>query len=257
MSRIETIGRATLYLGDCRDILPNLGGVDAIICDLPYGTTQNKWDSIIPLYELWPLYDRLCSGAVVLTAAQPFTSRLILSNEEMFKYSMVWRKSRPTGFLNAKLQPLRAHEDICVFYRKQPVYNPQFGTGKPNHVSRQPIERSKSSSSNYGQQYTVTEEYTNRKYPTSVLDFAPVSPTDVMHPTEKPVALMEYLVSTFTNAGQCVLDNCMGSGTTGVAAVQMGRDFIGIEREERYFDIACKRIEQAQRQGDLFIGSAA
>lgn len=252
--RVETIGRATLYLGDCREVLPTLGKVDAVICDLPYGTTQNAWDSVIPLPELWCEYARLCSGAIVLTAAQPFTSRLVLSNEALFRYSLVWRKSRPTGFLNAKLQPLRAHEDICVFYQERPVYNPQFTIGKPNHVSRAPVERVKGGSDNYGQQYTVIEEYTDRKYPISVLDFAPVSPTDVVHPTEKPVALMEYLVSTYTNEGQCVLDNCMGSGTTGVAAVQMGRDFIGIEREERYFDIACRRIEEAQRQADLFIG---
>lgn len=251
------IGRAKLACGDCRDILPTLGKVDAVICDLPYGTTQNPWDCPIPFEELWLEYSRICSGAIVLNAAQPFTSALINSNRDLFRYTMVWHKSRPTGFLNAKLQPLRAHEDICVFYRKQPTYNPQFTTGRPNHVSKSGGARIKSGSTNYGQQYAITEEHTNRKYPTSVLSFAPVSPTDVHHPTEKPVALMEYLVSTFSNQGHTVLDNTMGSGTTGVAAVQMGRDFIGIEREERYFEIACRRIEEAQRQGDLFIESAA
>ena len=257
MWREETIGRARLICADCRDVLPTLGKVDAVVCDLPYGTTQNDWDSVIPLDILWREYERTCSGAIILTAAQPFTSELILSNRAMFRYCMIWRKSRPTGFLNAKLQPLRAHEDICVFYRKQPVYNPQFSIGRPNHVSRTPVERVKAGSDNYGQQYSVTEEFTERKYPTTVLDFAPVSPTDVVHPTEKPVTLMDYLIRTFSNEGHTVLDNCMGSGTTGVAAVQMGRYFIGIEREERYFDIACERIRKAQLQGDLFIEGAA
>lgn len=252
--RVETIGRATLYLGDCLEVLPTLPNVDAVICDLPYGTTQNKWDCPLPLDELWGEYRRLCQGAVVLTAAQPFTTRLIASNEAGFRYSWVWHKSRPTGFLNAKHQPLRAHEDVCVFYDAQPTYNPQFGIGASNHVSSKP--RAKGRSENYGAQYEITEEVTDRKYPTSVLPFTAISPTDGVHPTQKPVALMEYLVLTYTDPANLVLDNCMGSGTTGVAAVGLDRDFIGIEREERYFDIACKRIDEAQRQGSLF-GEAA
>lgn len=252
-----TIGRAKLYLGDCRDILPTLGKVDAVICDLPYGTTQNKWDCLLPLGELWASYRRICSGAVILTAAQPFTTRLIASNESGFRYSWVWHKSRPTGFLNAKLQPLRAHEDVCVFYDAQPTYNPQFGEGSANHVSKSGIARIKGRSENYGAQYEIVEEVTERKYPTTVLPFSAVSPTDVVHPTQKPVSLMEYMVRTYTNAGDIVLDNCMGSGTTGVAAVQLGRQFIGIEREPKYFEIACDRIDKAQRQGDFFIDGEA
>ena len=251
--REVTIGRARLLLGDCREVLPTLGRVDAVVCDLPYGTTQNKWDCPLPLDELWREYRRLCVGAVILTSAQPFTSRLIASNETGFRYSWVWHKSRPTGHMNAKLQPLRAHEDVCVFYDRQPTYNPQFGVGSVNHVSKSAKPRTKTQSDNYGAQYEVVEEVTERKYPTSVLPFPVISPTDVVHPTQKPVALMEYLVRTYTNPGDLVLDNCMGSGTTGVAAVQMGRDFIGVEREERYFDIACRRIEEAQKQSDLFI----
>ncbi|RXR28938.1 DNA-methyltransferase [Sphingobium fluviale] len=257
MSNPVTIGNAELWLGDCRDILPTLGKVDAVICDLPYGTTQNKWDCPLPLDELWREYRRVCSGAVILTAAQPFTARLVASNESGFRYSWVWHKSRPTGFLNAKLQPLRAHEDICVFYDAQPIYNPQYGFGAPNHVSKSGKPRTKGRSENYGAQYEIVEEDTERKYPTTVLSFPAISPTDVLHPTQKPVGLMEYMARTYTDFGGVILDNCMGSGTTGVAAVQMGRKFIGIEREPKYFDIACKRIEEAQRQGDMFINGAA
>lgn len=236
-----------LMQGDCLELMRNLpdASVDMILCDLPYGTTQNKWDSVIPLDALWAEYRRISRGAIVLTAAQPFTSVLVGSNLAQFKYTWVWQKSRPTGHMNAKKQPLREHEDVCVFYARQPTYNPQFTKGKPNHVSKNAQPRVKSHSSNYGAQYEVVEELTDRKYPKTILPFTVVSPTDILHPTQKPVALMEYLVRTYTNEGDTVLDNCMGSGTTGVACMNTGRRFIGMEMDAGYFEIARGRIHQA------------
>lgn len=235
--------------GDCLDVMQTLpsASVDLILCDLPYGTTQNKWDSIIPLDRLWAEYWRIAkpNAAIVLTATQPFSSALVMSDQRRFKYEWIWRKSRVTGVLNAKRQPLRTHEVVLVFYRDQPTYNPQgledcnrrTGTG---HVSGK-------SSANYGGiKQTDDNRYlqTQTGYPRSVLDIASIGST--VHPTQKPVALMEYLIRTYTNPGDTVLDNCMGSGTTGVAAVQTGRKFIGIERDPDYFAICQKRIGEAR-----------
>jgi site-specific DNA-methyltransferase (adenine-specific) len=250
----------TLHLGDCRDVIPTFyaaGAVDAVIADLPYGTTQNKWDSVLPLGELWKLYwlAAKSDAAIVLTSAQPFTTALISSQIEHFRYGWIWQKSRPTGHMNAKKQPMREHEDVCVFYRDQPTYNPQFTVGKPNHVGSK--ARVKSPSGNYGKQYEVTEELTTRKYPKTILPFPVVSPTHVVHPTQKPLALMQYMVRTYTDEGQVVLDNTMGSGTTGVAAVSEARRFIGIEIELKYFDIARRRISEALARADLFLDRPA
>lgn len=237
--------KINLQYGDCLELMQDIAdqSIDLILCDLPYGTTQNKWDAVIPLEDLWCAYNRICRGAVVLTAAQPFTSALVMSNVNDFKYQWVWQKSRPTGHMNAKKQPLREHEDICVFYRKQPTYNPQMTKGKPNHVNSNP--KVKSSSDNYGMQYEVAEKVTDEKYPKTILPFKVLSPTHVQHPTQKPVELMEYLIETYTNEGDTVLDNCMGSGTTGVACVSTGRNFIGIEQDFKYFRIARQRIKEA------------
>jgi site-specific DNA-methyltransferase (adenine-specific) len=210
--------------------------VDLILCDLPYGTTQNKWDSVIPFDELWEAYGRVVKkdGAIVLTAAQPFTSTLIISNLKDFKYCWVWKKSKPTGHLNAKKQPLRNTEDVVVFYKSQPTYNPQ-GT-RPTDVMV-----SRTNRGNYGECSKTTRQ-TVTGYPTTVLEF----PTENgAHPTQKPVALMEYLIRTYTNEGDLVLDNTMGSGTTGVASMNTNRRFIGIETDPGYFQIAEKRIEEA------------
>ncbi|EKN3733730.1 site-specific DNA-methyltransferase [Yersinia enterocolitica] len=236
-----------LMHGDCLELMKEIpdASVDMVLCDLPYGTTQNKWDSVIDLVSLWEQYKRISRGAIVLNSAQPFTSVLACSNLAQFKYAWVWQKSRPTGHMNAKKQPMREHEEICVFYGRQPTYNPQFTTGKPNHVSKSAKPRVKSHSENYGAQYEIVEEVTVRKYPKTILSFTVVSPTDILHPTQKPVKLMEYLIRTYTNEGMTVLDNCMGSGTTGVACVNTGRKFIGIELDKNYFDIARKRIEGA------------
>lgn len=236
-----------LFLADCFDVMPTLQerSVDLVLADLPYGTTQNKWDTIIPLAALWEQYWRVVkpNGAIVLMSAQPFTSALVMSNPKHFRYDWVWQKSRPSGHMNAKKQPLREHESACVFYQSQPTYNPIFTSGKPNHVNSKP--KVKSDSTNYGQQYELVEEITDRKYPKTILPFSVLSPTDVVHPTQKPVPLMEYFVRTYTNPGDLVLDNCMGSGSTGIAAVRNGRRFIGIEKDPNYFEIATDRINGA------------
>lgn len=222
-----------LIHGDCLEVMKSIpdGSVDLILCDLPYGTTQNKWDSIIDLPSLWREYNRISRGPVVLTCAQPFTSALITSNLNKFKYCWIWKKSKPTGHLNAKKQPLRNTEDIAVFYANQPTYNPQ-GT-RPTDVMV-----SRTNRGNYGECSKTTRQ-TVTGYPTTILEFA--TETGV-HPTQKPVALMEYLIKTYTNEGDVVMDNCMGSGTTGVACINTGRIFIGIEKDDGYFEIAKKRI---------------
>lgn len=230
--------------GDCFDamaLLPD-ASIDMVLCDLPYGTTQNKWDSVLPLDRLWAEYWRVAkpNAAIVLTAAQPFTSVLICSALAQFRYEWIWRKSRPTGQLNAKREPLRDKEDVAVFYRKPPIYNPQMGVGKPNHVSGKP--RMKSASANWGQQYEIVEEKTDKKYPRAVLDFPSLNPIGQIHPTQKPVALFEYLIRTYTDEGAVVLDNTAGSGTTAVAAHRCGRDAIVIERDPVYFDKMVARL---------------
>lgn len=230
-----------LYNGDCLEILPTLeaGSVDMVLCDLPYGTTQNKWDSVIPLEPLWREYWRVVkpNGAVILTAAQPFTSALVMSQDRAFKYEWIWQKEAGTGLLNAKKQPLRDHESALVFYRKQCTYNPQWGDGKP-YTAKKGGE-----TANYNASGSVVTESDGRRYPKTVLKFS--RDKSKSHPTQKPVALMEYLIRTYTNEGETVLDNTMGSGSTGVAARNTGRRFIGIERDPGYFAIAEQRINGA------------
>lgn len=248
----------TLYLGDCLEVMGKLpaASVDMIAADLPYGTTQNKWDSIIPLDALWAHYWRILkpNGAVVLTASQPFTSALVMSDPESFRYDWTWRKSNVSGFLNAKKMPLRQHEDILVFCQGKTVpYNPQL-FAKP---SKRSAQKTVGSSGSYGEYKegvfrTIPDEM---GYPRSVVDFSTAyhAREAGLHPTQKPVALFEYLIRTYTNPGDVVLDNTMGSGTTGVAAVNLGRKFIGIEIEPKYFDIACRRIQAALDAPDMFV----
>jgi DNA modification methylase len=243
-----------LHLGDCLELMREIpdGSVDMILCDLPYGTTQNQWDSVIPFPDLWAEYRRIAkpSAAIVLTSAQPFTSALVMSNPAEFKYQWVWNKSKVTGVLNAKKQPLRNHEDVLVFYRRQPTYNPQGLTafGKRRDIGS---KRNGGTSENYGA-ISKTEDgnyfQESTGYPRSVLEIASEGKT--VHPTQKPVALMEYLVRTYTTEGQVVLDNCMGSGTTGVACANTGRKFIGIEKDAAYFEIARHRIDTALAAND-------
>jgi len=232
-----------LRLGDCLEVMETLAtaSVDLILCDLPYGTTQNKWDSVIPFEPLWAHYARVCGGAVVLTASQPFTSAVVLSNPRDFRYAWVWEKSNATGHLNAKRMPMKLHEDVLVFSRDAARYNPQglLPYGK--------VTKRGNNGGNFGASGTENlQEFTN--YPRSILRFA--NDPKPVHPTQKPVALMEYLIRTYTNEGDTVLDNCMGSGTTGVACVTTNRRFIGIERDVDYFSIASARIAEAKN--DLF-----
>jgi len=231
-----------LILGDSVEAMMTLPAhsVDLILCDLPYGTTECKWDSIIPFPKLWEAYDHVAkeNAAIVLTACQPFTSALIMSNIKMFKSSWIWVKTNATGFANAKKQQLRVYEDIAVFYKKQPVYNPQ-GIVK----LAEPRVRTKETGEIMGRtgfKDGYQQEYTN--YPKNVLSF----PSERgFHPTQKPIPLMAYLIETYTNPGALVLDNCMGSGTTGLACVQTGRDFIGIDNDPKYYAIAEERITSA------------
>lgn len=247
----------TLYHGGCLDILPTLavGSVDMVLCDLPYGTTACKWDVVIPFAPLWEQYRRVVkrNGAIVLFGSQPFTSLLITSNLPMFRYEWVWVKQRATLFQHANKMPLKRHENIAVFYRWLPTYNPQYGQGKP-YVDKR-TTRSGMAGLLVGHAETVKTPVFNdgRRYPTSVVDIGHNNEPNY-HPTQKPVALCEYLIRTYTNEGEVVLDNTMGSGTTGVAAVNTGRDFIGIEKDAQYFGIANDRIEAAQsaaRQLDM------
>ena len=222
-----------LFEGDCLDILPRFPDccVDMVLCDLPYGTTQNKWDSLIPLEPLWEQYRRVLkpNGVVVLTAQGVFTAKLILSNEAWFKYKIVWEKSKPTNFLNAKKQPLRKHEDVCVFYARQPAYHPQMSQGEPYDKG----VRKNQLSGSYGDFMPARVKSEGARYPTDVVYFKTAeSEGSVWHPTQKPVELGRYLVRTFTEPGALVLDNAFGSGSFLVAAVMEGRRYAGIERNQ-------------------------
>lgn len=232
-----------LMRGDCLERMKEIpdGSVDMILCDLPYGTTQNKWDSVIPFDVLWLEYRRICKGAVVLTAAQPFSSALVMSNPECFKYEWVWVKSKITGVLNAKRMPVRKHEQILVFSDRPTVYNAQ------GLIAKGTVTKQGGNSENYGNRSAAqyVQEWTN--WPRDVLEIPSEGKT--VHPTQKPVALMEYLIRTYTNEGDVVLDNCMGSGTTGVACKNLNRNFIGIGLDPDYFAIAEKRIQEAQDNG--------
>ena len=216
--------------------------IDAIICDLPYGSTRNSWDIVIPFDKLWNQYERVIkeNGAIVLFGQGMFTSALMQSNPKMWRYNLIWQKTQPTGFLNAARMPLRSHEDICVFYKKLPVYNPIMTKGK-RKVSSAFSKRNCVQTSNYGS-HALTDYDSDQRYPTSVLCFAKDVQMSSIHPTQKPVALIEWLVKTFTNPGAVVMDNCMGSGTTAIACLESGRKYIGFEIEEKYFQSIQKRI---------------
>ena len=238
---LDIKNKVQLYKGDCLEIMKDIPdkSVDMILCDLPYGTTQNKWDSIIPLDKLWEQYNRIIkdNGAIALFAQTPFDKVLGVSNLKMLKYEWIWEKEQGTGFLNAKKMPLKNHENILIFYKKLPIYNPQMGKGKPYTLERNTY------TVNYGKQVDmVRTENTGERYPLTILKFK--RDKEKLHPTQKPVALLEYLIKTYTNEGEIVLDNCMGSGSTGVACLNTDRRFIGIEKDDRYFEIACNRINK-------------
>ena len=231
-----------LMKGDCLELMKQIpdGSVDMILCDLPYGTTQNKWDSVIPLDLLWHEYKRICKGVIVLTAAQPFSSALVLSNIDQFKYEWIWVKSKITGVLNAKKMPVRKHEQVLVFASKPTTYNAQ------GLIRKGTITKQGGNSDNYGERSSAdyVQEWTN--WPRDVLEISSEGKT--VHPTQKPVALMEYLIKTYTNEGDTVLDFTMGSGSTGVACANTGRKFIGIEMDADFFQVATDRINVAIKE---------
>jgi DNA modification methylase len=238
-----------LLLGDCLEQMKQIpnGSVDMICCDPPYGTVQCRWDVVIPFEPMWEQVRRVLkrNGAAVFTASQPFTSALVMSNVKMFKCCWYWEKSRPTGHLNAKRMPMKSVEDIVVFYDKQCCYNPQMEKGKPNHVKDGAVRETKATNNCYGAFSNSIQYVSDMKFPKQVLRFSQQDPNKIVHPTQKPVALMEYLIRTYTNPGETVLDFTCGSGTTGVACVNTDRSFIGIERDESYFTIAQSRIQSA------------
>lgn len=238
-----------LMYGDCLERMKEIpsGSVDMILADPPYGTTQCKWDSIIPLAPMWEQLKRIIkpNGAIVMTAAQPFTSVLVCSNLDMFKYDWVWEKPSAKGHLNAKKQPMRAHESILVFYNKQPTYNPEMTDGHTRKVS---FKRKELNSDVYNKNTADVFYDSTKRYPRSVQLIKQDTQKCSLHPTQKPVALMEYLIKTYTNQGETVLDFTMGSGTTGVACINTGREFIGIELDADIFQVATDRINVAIKE---------
>lgn len=236
-----------LYNDDC---LYGMAGIksqsiDMILCDLPYGqTARNKWDVVIPFDKLWEQYKRIIkpSGAVVLFANGMFTADLVCSNRKMWRYNLVWEKTTPTGFLNANRMPLRKHEDICVFYQSPPTYNPQKTTG---HAPVHSYTKHTSDGTNYGKtNIGISGGGSTERFPTSILKFATDKQKTSLHPTQKPIALLEFLVRTYTNESETVLDNCMGSGSTAIAAINTNRNFIGFELDGTYYNLAKDRINQ-------------
>lgn len=230
-----------LMLGDCLELMRDIPAqsVDLILCDLPYGTTSCPWDSVIPFDQLWAAYRRILKpdGAAVLTCSQPFTSALVMSNPQEFRHSWVWNKKSAANVLGAKFQPLKIHEDCLVFSKNTRCYRPQMVTG----AGRWKGGNSRTDGV-FGGRVPEGKYWSDQYYPKSILDFSNAAQAGKLHPTQKPVALMEYLIRTYTNEGDVVLDNTMGSGTTGVAARNTGRRFIGIERDPKYFAIAWDRV---------------
>lgn len=240
----------TLLHGDCLELMASIpeASIDMILCDLPYQRTRNKWDVIIPFEPLWEQYRRIIkpNGAIVLFADGMFMADLMASNPSMWRYNLVWDKVLTSGFLNANKMPLRQHEEICVFYKKPPTYHPQKSKGAKSHSKGSGRDYA---NNNYGSFNFVdnAEAHGELKFPTSILKYQKPHPSKALHPTEKPVALCEYLIKTYTNPGDLILDNCMGSGPTGVSCVNTGRRFIGIELDPKHFETATNRITEASK----------
>jgi len=236
-----------LIHGDClveMNSIPDKS-IDMILCDLPYGTTACKWDVVIPFEPLWEQYKRIIKdrGAIVLFGSEPFSSHLRMSNIKDYKYDWIWNKVRPSGFALSKKRPLRNHENVSIFYSSACNYFPQMAKGKPSHYG---YNKTKDNSSQ-PKLKSIPKNYNDEKYPKTILEFSKMGASKYVHPAQKPVALLEYLIKTYTLENETVLDNTMGSGSTGVACVNTNRNFIGIEKEEKYFDIAKSRIEKAQQ----------
>ncbi len=241
--------------GDCLELMRDIpdGSIDLILTDPPYGTTACKWDSVIPFAPMWEQLERTIkpNGAISLFGSEPFSSALRMSNIKNYKYDWVWKKPKGTGHLNAKKQPMRDIENIVVFYQKQCTYNPQFTNGKPyKNKAGQDFNKTTSMTDIYGYYTNFRNNNEGFRYPKQVLEFGVVE-RGTVHPTQKPVALLEYLIKTYTNEGETVLDFTMGSGSTGVACVNTNRNFIGIEFDDKYFSIAQQRIAEAQHKEDI------
>lgn len=256
--------------GDCLELMKEIEAksIDMILCDLPFGTTKCEFDSIIPFEPLWEQYNRIIkdNGAIVLFSGQPFTSDLINSNRKMYRYEIIWEKTLPTGFLNAKKMPLRCHENICVFYKKLPTYNPQMQQMTEEYMKEHGyppighIRYNSGKAEQYGEFRKKDWKHveTGKRYPRDVIKFSnwngggyygkQKNKEKTKHPTQKPVSVLEYLVKTYTNEGDIILDNCMGSGSTCIAAINTNRHYIGYEKEKKYFDISKERIEQALKK---------
>lgn len=229
--------------GDCLELMSHIPpqSVDMILCDLPYGSTKNKWDTIVSFDKLWEQYNRIITsnGVIALFCDGLFMANLMSSNTKMWRYNLIWNKNRGCDFLNANVKPLKSHEEIAIFYKKKPVYNKQFWYSTPYAPTK-----NGSLSDNYGDRKSAWSESKNgERNPLSILSFN--RDANRVHPTQKPVALLEWLIKTYTNEGMTVLDNCMGSGSTGVACVNTNRNFIGMELDENYFEIAKERIDKA------------
>ena len=238
-----------LYNADCLEKMKDIPAksIDMILCDLPYGITKCEWDNKIDLKQLWIQYERIIkdNGVICLFAQTKFYYELIKSNEKLFRYDLIWDKVLVTGFLNANRQPLRRHEQIAIFYKKQPKYNPQMAIGRPLH-GKGNIKSRKIKKNNVYDNFYATPDLrkgSTEKYPTSILKFQKLHSSQMVYPTEKPIELLEYLIKTYTDENDLILDNCMGSGTTGLACKNTNRNFIGIEIDEKAFEIAKKRLE--------------
>jgi DNA modification methylase len=231
--------------GDCLEIMKDIStaSIDMILCDLPYGTTYAKWDNVIPMPRLWEQYGRIIKngGAIVLHSAQPFTSFLICSKPEWYRTEWIWDKEYATNFANANRHPLKQHESVIVFGKSTTVYYPQKVAGRQNHTQGKSLKNVSETRLINGR---VADDLSGMKFPKSIICFPKHSSQCGLHPTQKPVELAEYLIKTYTKEGETVLDNCMGSGTTGVACLNQNRNFIGIEKEQKYFEIAQKRLSE-------------
>lgn len=251
-----------IYLGDCLDVMQDIldKSIDAIICDLPYQVLNKsnpnaKWDKIIPFEPLWKQYERIIkdNGAIILFAQGMFTAQLMMSNQKLWRYNLIWDKGRVTGFLNANRMPMRRHEDICVFYKKLPTYNPQMEKCEPHQRNHGKGNNESPTNRCYGNFVSTPTIISDEKFPKSIIQVKSEHKNgEFYHPTQKPVNLLRYLIRTYTNENDVILDNTMGSGSTIVACIKEKRQWIGIEKDEKYFDIAKQRIQEEKSQLTLF-----
>ena len=252
---MNNIKSNTLIYGDSLELMHKVKdkSIDLIFTDLPYGTTKNDWDNILPFDEMWSHYERIIKddGVILLFAQAPFDKVLACSNLELFRYEWIWEKTSATGFLNAQKMPLKAHENILVFYKKLPTYNPIKTKGHMK-VSATAHQSKCAKSSNYGKQMRTKDYSSDERYPRSVLKFKTDKQGGALHPTQKPLELIKYMIKTYTNEGDVVLDNCMGSGTTIVGAIQTNRKYIGMEITKKFYSIARDRVDEALGYCGLF-----